>query len=185
MKVELVEHNGLSMVDMAIGECYDKGCYVDVERRDNRIKKVALQNKHSSVLEFASFTFQIEASTKVLLEMTRHRMANYACKSSRYTLNKGEIVFELTGDIEVDDILHGWKHTINYMVKIGKSNEITSLMLPQCYQYRWIAQFNARSLQNFLSLRMAKSAHFMIREVATEMFNQIPDEMKYLFEDKE
>jgi thymidylate synthase (FAD) len=71
------------------------------------------------------------------------------------------------------------------MVKIGKSNEITSLMLPQCYQYRWIAQFNARSLQNFLSLRMAKSAHFMIREVATEMFNQIPDEMKYLFEDKE
>ena len=184
MTVTLVHYNDLSLTDMAIGECYDKGCYTNPDKQRSRIEKVALKAKHSSVLEFTNFTFQIEASTKVLLEMTRHRMASYACKSSRYTLNKGEIVFESTGDSEVDLLLSGWNKVITQLVSEGKSNEITSLMLPQAYQYRWIVQFNARSLQNFLSLRMAKSAHFSIRDVANAMYNTIPASMQYIF-DKE
>ena len=185
MKVELIRYDTLSSTDMAIGECYDKGCYYDTEKRDNRIKKVALKAKHSSVLEFTNFVFQIEASTKVLLEMTRHRMASYACKSSRYTLNKGEIVFEHTGHEVVDNMLSHWKALIMSQVENGVSNEITSLMLPQAYQYRWMVQFNARSLKNFLELRMASSAHYHIRDVALAMFDSIPDDMKYLFEEKE
>ena len=182
MKVELLHTNGLSMVDRAIGECYDKGCYYEEEKQTSRIKKVALQNKHSSVLEFASFTFEIVASTKVLLEMTRHRVASYACKSSRYTLNKGEIVFESSGDNEVDEWLNNWRQIIDMMIQSGKSNEVTSLMLPQAYQYRWLVQFNARSLVNFFELRRSKSAHFHIREVANEMYLSIPNEMKYIFD---
>lgn len=182
MKVLLIETNGTAMVDMAIGECYDKGCYELGEKRDNRIKKVALQNKHSSVLEFMNFTFEITASTKVLLEMTRHRMGSYACKSSRYTLNKGEIVFESTGDDTIDELLVQWKQIIIAQVGIGKSNELTSLMLPQAYQYRWLVQFNARSLMNFFELRRSKSAHFHIREVADAMFKCIPNAYKFIFE---
>ena len=184
MKVRLLHTNGLEFADNAIGLCYDKGCHTDIEKRDNRIKKVALMNKHSSTIEFVNFIFEIEASTKVLLEMTRHRHANYACKSSRYTLNKGEIVFEKTGDMEVDRLLVQWRHTIEDMVSKGKSNEITSLMLPQAYQYRWQVQFNARSLINFFELRRAKSAHFHIRDVANAMFECIPEDIKYLFEDE-
>ena len=184
MKVELIHTNGLEFIDSGIGLCYDKGIYCDVEKRDNRIKKVALKFKHSSVLEFTNFIFDVTASTKVLLEMTRHRLANYACKSSRYTLNKGEVVFEPTGNELVDMKLWSWKQEIEECIGIGISNEITSLMLPQAYQYRWQVQFNARSLQNFLELRRAKSAHFQIREVSEEMFRLIPDEMKYLFEEK-
>jgi len=182
MNVKLIESNGLAMVEMAIGECYDKGCYLDAEKRDKRIKNVALKNRHSSVLEFANFTFEIEASTKVLLEMTRHRMASYACKSSRYTLNKGEVVFESTGDADIDYALNGWKYVVKDFIERGKSNELTSLLLPQTYQYRWIVQFNARSLKNFIELRMANSAHFHIREVATEMYNCIPTKYQYIFD---
>jgi len=184
MKVELINEPTLEFTDKAIGECYDKGCYTDVDKRDNRIKKVALKAKHSSVLEFTEFIFEITASTKVLLEQTRHRVASYACKSSRYTLNKGEIVFESTGDKEIDHLLSKWKRTIGEEVSKGKSNEITSLMLPQVYQYRWVVKFNARSLQNFLALRRASSAHFHIRDVAEAMYDEIPNDMKYLF-DKE
>jgi len=185
MVVRLLHTNGLVYSDSAIGLCYDKGCYTDTTKRDKRIKKVALKHKHSSTIEFTNFIFEIHASTKVLLEMTRHRLANYACKSSRYTLNKGEIVFESTGDTEVDFLLSKFKETIETMVARGKSNEITSLMLPQAYQYKWQVQFNARSLKNFLDLRRASSAHFQIREVAEEMYNQIPAEMQYLFEEEE
>lgn len=186
MKVELIDIGGaLNMIDHAIGLCYDKGDYKDVEKRDNRIEKVALKHKHSSVLEFATFTFDIEASTKVLLEMTRHRHASYACKSSRYTLNKGEIIFESTGDIAVDNKLNEWKAVIEQFVAAGLSNEITSLMLPQVYQYKWVVSFNARSLKNFFELRRAPSAHFQIREVAEAMYNAIPSNMKYLFSQKD
>jgi thymidylate synthase (FAD) len=185
MKVRLVNVPVLDYVDMAIGECYNKGCYTEPEKRDKRIENVALKSKHSSVLEFCNFVFEIEASTKVLLEMTRHRIANYACKSSRYTLNKGEIVFESTGDKAVDALLLSWKQVIVDMVANGTSNEVTSLMLPQAYQYRWLVQFNARSLINFLELRRNKSAHFHIKEVAEEMYNVIPDRIKYLFKGKE
>jgi len=182
MNVTLLNKPTLDFTDLAIGECYSKGCYADPEKRKKRIQKVALKHKHSSVLEFTNFIFEIEASTKVLLEMTRHRLASYACKSSRYTLNKGEIVFEKTGDVEIDELLDNWKQLIEHQVWIGKSNEVTSLMLPQVYQYRWTAQFNARSLMNFLELRRAKAAHFHIRDVAEEMFNLIPEEIRYVFE---
>ena len=178
----MLHTNGLQFSDSAIGLCYDKGVYQDPEKRDSRIKKVALKHKHSSTIEFTNFIFEIEASTKVLLEMTRHRIANYACKSSRYTLNKGEIIFESTGNADVDTALEDWKDLVASFVLAGVSNEVTSLMLPQAYQYRWQVQMNARSLMNFLALRRAKSAHFHIRNVAEEMYSIIPNDMKYLFD---
>ena len=183
MKVKLINSPTLDFVDWAIGECYNKGCYPSGDKRNNRIERVANVNKHSSVLEFAKGVWEIEASTKVLLEMTRHRHASYACKSTRYTLNKSELVFELTGDLEIDNILEEFRLKILEQVELGKKNDITSLMLPAAYQYRWVVEFNYRSLQNFLNLRLDKHAHFHIREVALVMFNSLPEEHKYLFED--
>ena len=182
MKVKLINTPTLEFTDWAIGECYDKGCYTDEEKRNTRINKVANVSKHSSVLEFTDYIFEIEASTKVLLEMTRHRMANYACKSSRYTLNKGEIIFEKTNDPEVDLQLSKWKEVIEDMIALGKKNDVVSLMLPQAYQYRWVVKFNARSLQNFFQLRRARTAHYQIQDVANAMFETIPEDQKFLFE---
>lgn len=183
MTVELVNIPTDKYVDMALGECWDKGCYSDIDKRKKRIENNALKLKHESVLEFMDFVFQIEASTKVLLEMTRHRKASYAAKSSRYTLNKGEIVCESTGDETVDKMMSHWCALIQTQIDAGKSNDVVSLMLPQAYQYRWVAKFNVRSLRNFLKLRTNKSAHFHIIEVAKAMHDVIPDDYKYLFED--
>jgi thymidylate synthase ThyX len=128
------------------------------------------------------FIFEIVASTKVLLEMTRHREASYACKSSRYTLNKGEVVFEKTGDAEVDTKLEDWRLIIVEAINNKKSNDIVSLMLPQAYQYKWVVRFPYTSLQNFLNLRIAKSAHYHIKEVASCMLNTLPTNLKELIQ---
>ena len=181
MEVKLLNIPTLEFVDNAIGQCYDKGCYTDIDKRNNRIERVANVSKHSSVLEFADIVFEITASTKVLLEMTRHRHSSYACKSSRYTISRGEVVFESTGDKEVDEILETLRRYVLLMIEKEKSNDTVSLMLPQAYQYRWITKFNYRSLQNFLELRTNKHAHFHIREVAMEMYRLIPEEHKFLF----
>ncbi len=182
MKVKLINTPTLEFTDWAIGECYNKGCYTDPEKRNNRIQKVANVNKHSSVLEFTSAIFEIEASTKVLLEMTRHRHAHYACKSSRYTLNKSELIFEKTGDEDIDLVLEDYRLKVLDQISAGKKNDVTSLMLPQAYQYRWVVEFNYRSLQNFLNLRLDKHAHFQIQDVAKEMLNQLPEDHKFLFQ---
>jgi thymidylate synthase (FAD) len=183
MKVTLINKPTLEFTDWAIGECYDKGCYIDPEKRNKRIYRVANVSKHSSVLEFTHYVFEIEASTKVLLELTRHRHASYACKSSRYTLDKGEIIFEKTGDPEVDLQLSKWQNIVKDMLALGKKNDVISLMLPQAYQYRWVVEFNARSLQNFLELRLDKHAHYHIREVALAMYQSLPEEHKFLFDE--
>jgi len=181
LKVKLINEPTLDYVDWAIGECYAKGCYTDEDKKKLRINKVANVNKHSSVLEFVDYIFEIEASTKVLLEMTRHRMASYACQSSRYTLNKVDFDFEFSGDPEVDELLEEWKWKIEEMIKKRKPNDIVSLMLPQAYRYKWVTKFNGRSLQNFLNLRTDKHAHYHIKEVADKIFDEIPDNQKFIF----
>ena len=183
VKVELVNKPTLDLADHAVGQCYDKGCYTDPEKKQKRLYNIANVYKHSSVLEFIDYQFEITASTKVLLEFTRHRQASYECKSSRYTLDKGEVVFEKTGDPEVDLQLAKYKTVIEDMIGLGKKNDVVSLMLPQAYQYRWDVKINARSLQNFFELRLDRNAHYQIREVAIEMYKALPEDHKFLFED--
>ncbi len=174
MKVKLLKADTLDLVDHAASECYDTKPKDDEAKRFIRVHKICNVYKHDSLAEFGSAVWEIEASTKVLLEMTRHRMASYACKSSRYTLNRSEVVFESTGDAEVDMLLSDWKQTIEKMILSGKKNDIVSLMLPQAYQYRWQVQMNFRSMKNFFALRLNKTAHFQIREVAEKMYNLLP-----------
>ncbi len=183
MKVDLINQPSLDYSDWAAGECYDKGCYTDPEKKAKRINKLANVYKHDSIIEFMDYIFEVEADTKTLLEMTRHRHASYAVKSSRYTLDKGEVVFEKVGDPEIDLHLAKWKNIIEDMLALDKSNDKVAMMLPQAYQYRWVVKFNARSLQNFFNLRLDKHAHYKIREVAEEMYRVLPKDHKFLFEE--
>jgi len=185
MKVALREYTDIKEIDHAIGLCWAAGDYPRDKALD-RIKRVALQHKHESVLEFTDYVFDIEASTKVLLEMTRHRMASYAAQSSRYTLNKVDLIFESTGNETLDMLLNVHKQKIIELIESKKyTNDQLSLLLPQAYQYKWTCKFNARSLKNFLGLRMSKSAHFHIREIANKMYELLPEEHKFIYEVKE
>ena len=184
MNVKLLNNPRIEYTDYGIGMCYSKGPYTDEDKAIDRINRVANVSKHSSVLEFTEAIFEIEASSKVLLEMTRHRQASYACKSSRYTLSKGEVVFESTGDDDIDLQLEELRLNILGQIADGKSNDVVSLMLPQAYQYKWIVKMNYRSLQNYFTLRLNKHAHFQIREVSEAMLIALPEQHRFLFEEK-
>ena len=185
MKVTLLHADTLKLIDHGLSECYNQPQYHNTEpdKAEKRIHKVCNLYKHDSLLEFSSATWEIEASTKVLLEMTRHRLASYACKSSRYTLNKSELIFEKTGDPEVDLQLSKWQTTIEDMISLGKKNDIVSLMLPQAYQYRWQVQMNYRSLKNYFTLRLDSHAHYQIREISELMLKSLPENIQKLFKE--
>lgn len=65
----------------------------------------------------------------------------------------------------------------------GVSNDRAKYCLPESYKTELTWTINARSLQNFISLRSSKSALWEIQDLAKILFSILPPEHKYLFED--
>ena len=181
------------------------------EKDKELIHRVGNKFKHASTLEHLVYTFDINGISRACLqEVARHRIASYSVKSTRYTLKelKDEAPFEVWSgneagisreeqarrvekycvfhkDAYLDDVqaVGSILTHISDMLKDGTSNDIIKYCLPEAYKTSLVMTINARSLQNFLSLRTSKSALWEIRLLAKAMYNALPEEHKYLFED--
>ena len=189
MVVTLLHNTPLSIADKAIGKCWDKPkdeCDVA------RIERVANKHKHSSTIEHLTYSFDIDGVSRALLqELARHRMANLSVKSSRYTLKELKTAsdlelysfYVLTGKSIVD--ANNFRALVNLraILRENVNNDIVKYMLPEAYKTSLVWTINARSLQNFLALRTNKAALWEIRELAYEIFKQLPQDHKFLFVD--
>ena len=63
----------------------------------------------------------------------------------------------------------------------GVANDRAKYCLPESYKTELTWTLNARSLQNFISLRSGKSALWEIQNLANMVYNTLPKEHKYLF----
>jgi thymidylate synthase (FAD) len=158
------------------------------------IERVGNKNKHSSTLEHLNYSFDIDSTSRALLqEKARHRIASISVQSSRYTIEKVleglgtiEECLVMTGDEDIDQLNIAHMTKLSELIKRrGKSlpRDISKYALVEAYKTSYVWTVNARSLQNFLSLRTDKSALWEIRDLANEIFNQLPEEHKYLFVD--
>lgn len=208
MKVELLHHTPLEVADIAISKCYGKKPYTELEKQQSRINKVANVSKHSSTIEHLVYTFDIDGiSRAVLQELARHRIASYTVKSTRYTLKelkKAPTIYDgypedagcldfydmetaskfvvLTGNECVDG---GIVHTLYWLqdsLLSGTANDIAKYCLPEAYKTALVMTINARSLQNFISLRTNSHALWEIQELARNMYSSIPVEHRFLFD---
>jgi len=208
MKVELLQNSSLAICASAVRTCWqsqDKSDSVDGICGPNDaalVDRVGNKFKHASTLEHLTYTFYISGVSRALLqELARHRMASPSVKSTRYTLKelKEETPFfrvngdfdELrarkylvfTGNSMVDrasvEALEQLRRVVNHW---STSNDQAKYCLPESYKTELTWTINARSLQNFLHLRSSKSALWEIRDLALEIFAQIPPEHKFLFE---
>ena len=205
MNITLENYTPLQVASKAIRSCWASHDKSDTHEGEcgeldkKLIYRVGNQYKHSSTLEHLYYNFYIEGiSRAVLQELARHRVASLSVKSTRYTLKelkdeKEKFSFEskdkankyivLTKDDEVDKILIASLENLRLLAISGKANDIIKYALPECYKTSLAWSVNARSLQNFLQLRTAKSALWEIRELAYGIYDIIPDEHKYLFEE--
>ena len=200
MKVTLLHYTPLEVAAHAIRTCwqsFDKSDHGGEKDRE-LIERVGNKYKHASTLEHLVYTFYIQGISRALLqELARHRMASLSVKSTRYTLKElknaepfKEDDFEgaskyivLTGNELVDKMSIKALNNLQKVLKEGISNDIAKYCLPECYKTELTWTINARSLQNFLYLRSSKSALWEIRKLALEIFNSLPNDHKYLFED--
>lgn len=177
----------------------------DIALLDRLIHK----NKHESIAEHISYNFNIEGLPRfVLQELCRHRLASYSVKSTRYCLkelaNEKPFVEE---DVEnLGGFIYNYTQAFKYIEpnknpkmhyqqlwqleelrSAVQSKEYTSdeskYLVPESYLTNLVWTINVRSLRNFLHLRLSKSAHYKIRELAELVYDAIPQEHKFLFED--
>jgi len=166
------------------------------------IDRVGNKFKHASTLEHLYYNFHISGISRACLqELARHRIASPSVKSTRYTLKelKNEESFNdyhhikdyeraskylvWTGDSDVDEIVFHHLEDLRRLIKKGISNDIAKYAIPENYKTELAWSINARSLQNFLALRTNKAALWEIRDLAYEVYDSLPPEHKFLFED--
>ena len=200
MEVHLKSYTPLVVCSDAIRECWqsqdksDNGGSADLALID----RVGNKFKHASTLEHLNFSFTIIGiSRAVLQELSRHRMASLSVKSTRYTLKelKDETPFfcdgferaskylVLTGEPLVDNYSIQALDNLRRVLSLGIGNDKAKYCLPESYKTSLAWTVNARSLQNFLSLRTSKAALWEIRDLANALYDELPNDYKFLFKD--
>lgn len=143
-----------------------------------RLINALMKGRHGSPFEHAVFTFYVEAPLFVFREWHRHRISSFNEMSGRYTtlkpkfyvpdtmrnvINVGtkmkpQLEPNLEATMDIQAILnHGsenaWQH-YEWMLNMGIANEVARMVLPLNIYSQMYWTVNARSLMNFLSLRV-------------------------------
>lgn len=206
--VTLLHHTPFEICSHAVRTCWESHEQGDDGGPKDRklVEKVGNQFKHSSTLEHLNYNFFIQHVSRALLqELARHRIASLSVKSTRYTLKELEdeesfvesyvnrtcpILFDmdrvsqycvLTGDGEVDFSTASALENLRVLKAKGIPNDEAKFALPDAYKTKLMWSINARSLQNFLSLRTPPAAMWEIRRLAYAIYDALPEDHEYLF----
>ncbi len=200
IEITLMHHTPLAVCAHAIRTCWQSFDKSDDggEKDLALIDRVGNKYKHSSTLEHLVYTFFISGISRALLqELARHRIASLSVKSTRYTLKElknsepfreddyesAKKFIVLTHNDIIDTASIKALNNLQEILKSGTSNDIAKYCLPESYKTELTWSVNARSLQNFIALRSSKSALWEIQDLARKLYNAIPKEHQYLFED--
>jgi len=166
------------------------------------IERIGVKLKHSSTLEHLVYTFDIHGISRACLqELVRHRISSFTVKSTRYTLGELKkepsflgvyqgkhyydragkyIVYTSNGDVNESSLYALEK--VRRLKVAGTSNDQLKYCLPECYKTSLTWTVNARSLNNFLELRLGKDALWEIQQLGVKIFEALPESHQFLFQ---
>ena len=144
---------------------------------------------HESILEHINLTFSIEDLSRACLqELARHRHISLSVESTRHTLKKK--LLEAVDTCTYPDTVY-WKDAYPFVQALyawyvnhrSMSNDELKYYLPEFWPTNLIITLNIREFRHILKLRTAPQALKEFRILARGMFNEVPDEFKYLLQD--
>jgi thymidylate synthase (FAD) len=158
------------------------------EQADKNLLEHLYKSGHGTPFEMAVFKFRVKTPEVVFRQWVRHRIGSFNVQSRRYT-DVGEDDFyvpeswgeNLHGAFEriKQDSLHIYKLAQN----MGIPREQARLFLPGFAVYStFIWTVNARSLMNFLKLRLSKGAQLEIRQYARAAWEIFEDKLPWTAE---
>ena len=178
---------------------YHSGDFV-LGEKDQKLIQAVIKKNHTSTLEHVYYTFKIERLPRYILqELMRHRITSPSVKSSRYTLTELDTVnpfithqfvdYEvasnyvyLSGDPELDLWTVQMLEQLRIFKQSGKwKNDVIKQIMPEAYLCDLNWSINARSLTNFFGLRLDGTAHYLIQELARNVYYQVPESHRFLY----
>lgn len=151
------------------------------------VLKRVIKRKHESILEHINMTFSIEGLSRACLqELARHRHISLSVESTRHTLRK-QCEDEEWVEKLADRLFPCERDLLYYLVKLVKisdyGNDELKYYLPEFWPTNLILTTNIRELRHILNLRTAPAALKEFRVLARSMFNEVPEQFKYLLQD--
>lgn len=179
MKVTLVSYTDESVANKATQRCRSGKPYAELG--DKNVLDHAIGSGHDSVLEFVDYTFAIDGISRACShQLVRHRMASYEQTSQRHVNMDGfqyimpiSIQNDVESENEYKQLMNCIASFYKDMVNAGIPEEDARYILPNACTTNLVMKINARSLKNFLSLRMCNKAQWEIRELADEMYKLV------------
>lgn len=146
---------------------------------------------HESVLEHVAITVKFVVDRGVSHEIVRHRVASYSQESTRYCrYGDGIAVIQPPGIERGTNAYLNWyfgcqnaETAYRDMLSSGISPQIARSVLPTCVKTEIVMTANLREWRHFLRLRMDKSAHPQMREIACKLYDQLAEMVPVVFED--
>lgn len=163
-------------------------CYNSEPTTDGKIMKHCIKSGHTSVTEFADFTFHIEGVSRALShQLVRHRLASYAQRSQRYCSEDGfnyvtPKTIEKIPDavVKYEQIMTLIEDAYLTLQELGIANEDARMVLPNACETILEVKMNLRALMNFMHERLCTCAQWEIRELARLMRDAVIQEVPLL-----
>lgn len=150
---------------------------VPSDMAEQEIVRMLVENDYMSAIEHISFTFDIsEMSIAASREFLEHRISSHTGRSTRYNEEEG-FTYYIPNDIRnnekaVEEFVQAMDHANTSYMKLkelGIKREGRRYVLPMAMHCRYLWTVNARSLMNFLGLRLCVRAAPELREIARKL----------------
>lgn len=140
-----------------------------------------IKKDHGTPFEHAVFTFDIKCPLFVARQWFRHRIASYNEVSLRYCIAEKDYYTPEKLDRntlkEYRESIENSLNTYEKLIEKGVSRERARAVLPLSLYTEFYWTINARSLMNFLKLRLDRGAQHEIREYARALLQIYENKM--------
>lgn len=191
-QVELLDNKSyediLDKIETAGRTCYKSTKKDDIKAKEQFVRGL-IKRGHESVIEHECLTFKIITDRAIANEIVRHRLSSYSQQSSRY-VDLSNLKAILPMNIEKDEIgleivkcLQQCESSYKKLIDMGVKKDVARSVLPLATATELVMTMNFRSLRHFLKLRLHKSAHENIREIARQIYDIVKDKYPVFIED--
>ncbi len=188
-KVKLENISPLHIAVQAMRTCYSSNKLSDdLGEKDKNLLRQAVRTGHHTPLEFITLSFNIQDMTRLVLqELARHRTQVLNVQSTRYTIKKMKAdLRENLSKYFYTDLPFYEEYLIMIIDFIDNHNlwdlpnDKLKAYFPETLYCKLYMNINLRNYFNFYKLRSSEKAHFLIRELADETYNTLPNFIKEL-----
>lgn len=148
--------------------------YMKKDNINDDICKRLIDMNHTSVFEHVVFTFKISGASRAFLaQITRHRIGSFSSGSQHYQLytdSDSVMGLEIYQDEDVAIHLCAANALYKRLISEGVPREEARMILPNCMVNDLVWTVNARSLINFLNLRLCSRNVYEMRVVAHQVW---------------